>query len=158
MVVSQDKVVAIDFTMKDSDGQVLDQSDDGQPLSYLHGAGMFIDGLESAPEGNGTGDALQVIVEPTEGYGDIDEDLREQIPGSEFAEIEDLTVSMQFRVNAEDDFVTVVDVNDDEVMVDGNHQLAGVTLHFDVKVRDIRDATEEEIEHGHPHGPGGHAH
>ena len=160
MVVANDKVVAIDYTLKDSDGQVLDQSDDGQPLCYLHGAGMIIEGLESALEGKVTVDALQVIVEPPDGYGNYDEGLRQQVPANVFADIEDLAVGMQFRVNADDDFVvvTVVDVNDDEVTVDGNHQLAGVTLHFDVKVREIRDATEEEIEHGHLHGPGGHEH
>jgi FKBP-type peptidyl-prolyl cis-trans isomerase SlyD len=160
MVVAKDKVVAIDFTLKDSDGQVLDQSDDGQPMSYLHGGGMMVEGLEAALEGKVTGDALQVIVEPTDRFGEIDEDLRQQIPRSEFADTKELAVGMQFRVNADDDFsiITVVDVNDDEVTVDENHQLAGVTLHFDVKVREIRDATEEEIEHGHPHGPGGHEH
>lgn len=161
MVVAKDKVVAIDYTLKDSDGQILDQSDDGEPLSYLHGAGMIIEGLESALEGKVANDELQVVVEPTEGYGEFDESLRQQVPRSEFADIEDLAVGMQFRVNAEDDefiVVTVVDVNDNEVTIDGNHQLAGVTLHFDVKVREIRDATEEEIEHGHPHGPGGHEH
>lgn len=161
MVVAKDKVVAIDYMLKDNDGQVLDQSDDGQPLSYLHGAGMIITGLESALEGKVTGDELQVTIEPADGYGEFDDGLRQQVPRSEFADIEDLAVGMQFRVNAEDDdfiVVTVVDVNDEEVTVDGNHQLAGVTLHFDVKVREIRDATEEEIEHGHPHGPGGHEH
>ncbi|MDP7302200.1 MAG: peptidylprolyl isomerase [Pirellulaceae bacterium] len=161
MVVAKDKVVAIDYMLKDNDGQVLDQSDDGQPLNYLHGAGMIITGLESALEGKVTGDELQVTIEPADGYGEFDDGLRQQVPRSEFADIEDLAVGMQFRVNAEDDdfvVVTVVDVNDEEVTVDGNHQLAGVTLHFDVKVREIRDATEEEIEHGHPHGPGGHEH
>lgn len=160
MVVAKDKVVAIDYTLKDDDGQILDQSDDGQPLSYLHGAGMIIPGLESALEGKAADDQVQVVVEPGDGYGEVNEGLRQKVPRSEFADIEDLAVGMQFRVNADDGFivVTVVDVNDDEVTVDGNHQLAGVTLHFDVKVREIRDATEEEIEHGHPHGPGGHEH
>ena len=161
LVVAKDTVVAFDYTLKDSAGQILDQSDSGEPLSYLHGAGMIIEGLESALEGKSTDDELQVIVEPTEGYGEFDEGLRQQVPRSEFADIEDLAVGMQFRVNTDDEefmVVTVVDVNDDEVTVDGNHQLAGVTLHFDVKVREIRDATEEEIEHGHPHGPGGHEH
>ena len=161
MVVAKDKVVAIDYTLKDNDGHILDQSDDGQPLSYLHGAGMIVTGLESALEGKVTDDELQVIVEPTDGYGEIEDGLCQQIPRSEFADIDDLEVGMQFRVNAEEDgflVVTVVDVNDEEVTIDGNHQLAGVTLHFDVKVREIRDATEEEIEHGHPHGPGGHEH
>ena len=155
MLVAKDKVVAIDYTMKDTDGQVLDQSQD----SYLHGAGLIIPGLESALEGKAIDDELQLVIEPSEGYGEFDESLRQQVPRSEFAEIEDLAVGMQFRVNAEEDIVvTVVDVNDEQVTVDGNHQLAGVTLHFDVKVREIRDATEEEIEHGHPHGPGGHEH
>ncbi len=161
MLVAKDKVVAIDYTLKDSDGQILDQSEAGQPLSYLHGAGMIIEGLEAALEGKVADDEVQVIVEPSDGYGEFEEELRQQVPRSEFADIEDLAVGMQFRVNAEDDeflVVTVVDVNDEEVTVDGNHQLAGVTLHFDVKVREIRDATEEEIEHGHPHGPGGHEH
>ena len=160
MVIAKDKVVAIDYTLKDSDGEILDQSNEGQPLSYLHGAGMLITGLESALEGKAAEDELQVVVEPIDGYGEFDEGLRQQVPRSEFADIEDLAVGMQFRVNAADGFivVTVVDVNDDEVTIDGNHQLAGVTLHFDVKVREIRDATEEEIEHGHPHGPGGHEH
>ena len=160
MFITKDKVVAIDYTLKDGDGQILDRSEDGDPLSYLHGAGMIIEGLESALEGKAANEEFQVVVEPIDGYGDFDEGLRQQVPRSEFADIEDLAVGMQFRVNAEDGFmvVTVVDVNDEEVTVDGNHQLAGVTLHFDVKVREIRDATEEEIEHGHPHGPGGHQH
>jgi FKBP-type peptidyl-prolyl cis-trans isomerase SlyD len=160
MVVAKDKVVAIDYTLKDSDGQIIDQSKNEEPLSYLHGSGMIITGLEAALEGKAIDDELQVIVEPIDGYGELDDGLRQQVPRSEFADIEDLAVDMQFRVNADDGFmvVTVVDVNDEEVTVDGNHQLAGVTLHFDVKVREIRDATEEEIEHGHPHGPGGHEH
>lgn len=160
MLITKDKVVAIDYTLKDSGGQILDQSDEGEPLSYLHGSGMIIAGLESALEGKAANDELQVVVEPTDAYGEFDEALRQQVPRSQFADIEDLAVGMQFRVNADDGFmvVTVVDVNDKEVTVDGNHQLAGVTLHFDVKVREIRDATEEEIEHGHPHGPGGHQH
>ncbi len=154
MVVAKDKVVAVDFTLKDNEGQILDQFHDGQPLGYLPGAGMIVTGLESALEGKVTFGELQVIIEPTDGYGEIEDGLRQQFPRSEFADIDDLEAGMQFRVNAEDDgflVVTVVDVNDEEVTVDGNHQLAGVTLHFDVKVREIRDATEEEIEHGHPH-------
>jgi len=160
MIVAKDKVVAFDYTLKDSNGQILDRSEDGDPLSYLHGAGMIIEGLESALEGKAANEEFQVVVEPIDGYGDFDEGLRQQVPRSEFADIEDLAVGTQFRVQADEGFmvVTVVDVNDEEVTVDGNHQLAGVTLHFDVKVREIRDATEEEIEHGHPHGPGGHEH
>ncbi len=161
MVVAKDKVVAIDYTLRDSEGQILDQSDAGRPLSYLHGAGMIIEGLESALEGKATDDQFQVVVEPADAYGEFDDGLRQQVPRSQFDDIEDLEVGMQFRVNTDEDeftVVTVVEIDDEEVTVDGNHQLAGVTLHFDIKVREIRDATREEIEHGHPHGPGGHEH
>lgn len=161
MQVAKHKVVAIDYTLTDDDGQTIDTSEGAEPLSYLHGEGNIIPGLESALEGKSTGDQFQVSIPPADGYGERNDDLRQVVARSHFSDIDDLEVGLQFRVPTDGDdtiVVTVVEIGDDEVTIDGNHDLAGVSLNFDITVRDIRDATSEEIEHGHAHGPGGHDH
>jgi len=160
MQVAENKVVAIDYTLKDNEGQTLDTSEGRGPLHYLHGAGNIISGLESALEGKSPGDEFQVQVGPQEGYGERNDQLQQTVPRSDFQGVEDVEVGMRFRVTGEggEAVVTVVDVKDDEVTLDGNHPLAGATLNFDVAVREVRDATSEEIEHGHVHGPEGHEH
>ena len=161
MDISKDKVVAIDYKLTDNDGQVLDSSEGQEPLFYLHGAGNIIPGLENSLEGKSTGDQLQVTVAPAEGYGERNDELKQQVLREQFEGIDDLELGMQFRVPTESGqhiVVTVVEIGEDVVTIDGNHALAGVTLNFDVTVREVREATEEELSHGHVHGPGGHEH
>ena len=160
MRIAKNTVVAIDYTLTDDDGHVLDSSDGREPLSYLHGTGGIIPGLERELDGKQAGDELKVAVTPEDGYGQRNEALRQEVPRSQFDEVENLDVGMQFRVdsNAGPLVITVVEIVDDVVTVDGNHPLAGVNLNFAVTVREVRAATEEELAHGHAHGPGGHAH
>lgn len=158
MQVSKHKVVSIDYTLKNDEGEVLDSSQGAEPLSYLHGEGNIIPGLERALEGKGKGDQLQVSIDPADGYGDRVDGLRQVVAREDFGEI-DLEVGMQFRVSADDDsemIVQVVEILDDKVTIDGNHALAGMTLNFDVTIQEVRDATSEEIAHGHAHQADGH--
>ena len=158
MQVSKHKVVSIDYTLKADDGRVIDSSQGGTPLSYLHGEGNIIPGLERALEGKAQGEQLQVSVAPADGYGERVDELRQIVSRAEFGDV-DLEVGMQFRASADGDsemIVEVVEIDGDSVTIDGNHALAGETLHFDVTVQEIRDATSEEIAHGHVHQAGGH--
>lgn len=159
MEISKHKVVTMDYTLTDEQGNTIDTSDGREPLAYIHGVGGIIPGLEAALEGRSPGEQLQVKIAPEDGYGDRDETLLQVVPRDRF-DVEDVNVGMQFHAQAEDgvSVVTVVAVSDAEVTVDANHPLAGVTLNFDVEVKDVRDATEEELSHGHVHGPGGHEH
>ena len=159
MQIEARKVITIDYTLTDEAGEILDSSDDDGPLSYLHGFGNIVPGLESALEGKKAGESLQVTVSPTDGYGERDEKLVQALPRNRFPQ-GDIEVGMRFTTQSGDSarMLTVVAVDQKEVTVDGNHPLAGQTLSFDVTVRDVRDATEEEIEHGHVHEPGDHHH
>ncbi len=158
MRIEKNTIVAIDYTLKDDDGQVLDSSDGREPLTYLHGVGGLIPGLEQELAGKQAGDQLQIAVAPADGYGERNEALQQEVPRSEFQGVEELELGMQFRVESDDGplVVTIVEIDDDIVTIDGNHPLAGVNLNFAVTVREVREATQEELEHGHAHGPGGH--
>ncbi len=160
MKIAHEKVVSIHYTLTNSEGTVLDSSSGGDPLAYLHGFGNIIPGLENALEGKATGDKLSVTVEPEQGYGARDERLVQAVPRSAFKGVEELAPGMQFQAQGPQGnrLVVVTQVADNEVTVDANHPLAGQTLHFDVEISEIRDATAEELEHGHVHGPGGHHH
>ena len=160
MQIAENKVVSIDYTLTDADGALLDTSKGGEPLSYIHGTGSIISGLESALDGKSSGDALQVSIPPEEAYGERNDDLQQTVARDMFDGVEDLEVGMQFRAQGSqgEQVVRVVAIEGDDVTVDGNHPLAGVTLNFDVTVADVRDATSEELEHGHAHGPEGHGH
>lgn len=160
MKIADDKVVSIHYTLKDAAGTVLDASAAGEPLAYLHGAGNIIPGLENALEGKQAGDRLSITVTPAEGYGERDERLVQAVPRSAFKGVERLAPGMQFQAQGPQGtrLVVVTQVAADVVTVDANHPLAGQTLHFEVEVADVRDATREELEHGHVHGPGGHHH
>jgi FKBP-type peptidyl-prolyl cis-trans isomerase SlyD len=153
MQIAKDTVVSIDYTLKDDDGSVLDSSEGKQPLSYLHGSGNIIPGLEQALEGKAPGDELNVRVEPADAYGERREELQQAVPKNLFEGVDELQPGMQFQAQGDGgtQIVTVVDVEDDQVTVDANHPMAGVALNFDVKVVDVRDATDEEREHGHAH-------
>ncbi len=159
MGIGKDKVVSINYTLRDDDGKVIDTSEGREPLAYLHGARNIVPGLEAALEGKNIGDQVHVAVEPAGGYGDRDDRMVQTVPRAAFGENK-VETGMQFQAQtpAGARVVTVVDVQGDEVTVDGNHPLAGRTLNFDVTIVEVRDATPEEREHGHVHGPGGHHH
>jgi len=160
MKIADESVVTMHYTLKDDKGETLDSSVGGEPLAFLQGAGNIIPGLEEALMGKTTGDKLQVTLPPDKGYGERDERLIQSIPKNQFQNGDALKVGMQFQVNSQGGpmILTVVGLKDDDVVVDGNSPLAGQTLHFDVEITDVRKATEEELEHGHVHGPGGHHH
>ena len=152
--------VSFHYTLTDDAGTVLDSSRGSEPLVYLHGAGNIVPGLEQAMAGRKPGDAFKVDVAPEQGYGTRVDALVQQMPRSAFAGMPEPEVGMQFQAesNMGPVMVTVVAVDADSVTLDGNHALAGVTLHFDVEVVTVREATAEELDHGHVHGPGGHHH
>jgi FKBP-type peptidyl-prolyl cis-trans isomerase SlyD len=160
MQIAKNKVVSIDYTLTGDDGAVIDSSQGGEPLAYLHGAGNIIPGLERALEGKSAGDAVQATIAPGDGYGDKNPALVQAVPRAQFPGVQDIKAGMQFQAqtNHGPRVVSVVGVTDDTVTVDANHPLAGQTLNFDVKIVEVRDATPEEVTHGHAHGPGGHHH
>ena len=160
MQVSAKKIVSIDYTLKDDEGNVVDSSKGGDPLVYLHGSNNIIPGLEKSLEGKSAGEELQVRIPPEEAYGMRDLSKIETVNKSLFGD-ENIKLGAQYHAagpNNEHIVVTVVEIQDDIVTIDGNHPLAGIHLNFDVKVVEVRDATEEELSHGHAHGPGGHNH
>lgn len=160
MKITKDAVVAIAYTLKNSEGEVIDQSSEGEPLHYLQGSKNIIVGLEQSLEGKSEGDELSVDITSDLAYGPRVEALEQQVPMSAFGEIKDVELGMRFQAETEQGpvMVLVTHIEDQMVTVDGNHPLAGQDLHFDVKVESIREASAEEIEHGHVHGPGGHHH
>jgi len=161
MQIDQDKVVLIHYTLTNDKGEVIDSSSGGEPLAYLHGQGNIIPGLEKALEGKQAGDKLDVKVAPADGYGERDDQLVQQVPRRAFSGVQNVQPGMQFHAQTSGGntrVVTVTRVAGDMVTVDGNHPLAGENLSFAVEVTEVRDATEEELSHGHVHGPGGHHH
>lgn len=160
MNISNNCVASFHYTLTDSTGKVLDSSEGQEPLSYLHGAGNIIPGLEKALVGKVVGDKLNVSVAAAEAYGERDDAMVQQLDSSMFSGIDQIEVGMEFHAETEHGLqvVTVTGVEGDQVTIDGNHPLAGVDLNFDVEVTDVREATEDEIAHGHAHGAGGHHH
>ncbi len=160
MVVAQNKVVSMNYTLTNDAGAVLDSSSDGEPLAYIHGNGNLIPGLEKALEGKGAGEKLNVKVSAAEGYGVRDPSLIQDVPRRAFKGIDDIRVGMQFQADSNQGprMVSVTRIAGDMVTVDGNHPLAGEDLNFAVEILEVRDASEEELEHGHVHGAGGHHH
>jgi FKBP-type peptidyl-prolyl cis-trans isomerase SlyD len=149
MNISQNKMVKIHYTLTDTDGKELDSSRNGDPIEYLHGNGNLISGLESELEGKTEGDKVHAVIQPKDAYGEYDEKLLIEVPRSQFDSDAKIEVGQQFQANATGDamIVTVKKVTDDKITIDGNHELAGKTLCFDVDVIGVRDATEEEIAH-----------
>ena len=160
MHIEKNRVVTLHYTLRDEQGNVIESSTGRVPLSYLHGKGNIIPGLEQALAGKAAGDKVDVTVAPQEGYGPRDERLVQVIPRNRFSGGDGLAAGMQVRTSGSEGprLVTVVKVERDFVTVDGNHPLAGRTLHFSVEVEEVRKATHEEVSHGHVHGPGGHHH
>lgn len=153
MQVKKNTVVTIDYTLKDDEGNILDTSKGRRPLKYLHGNGNLIPGLENALEGKEKGTSFQVVVKPEDGYGFFNENLVQELSKDLFEDSENLQVGMQFQAQTEQGsyILTIIEVKADSVVVDGNHPLAGKNLNFDIDIIDIREATQEEIAHGHAH-------
>lgn len=161
MQITQDSVVSIHYTLTNDAGETIDSSAGGDPLTYLQGNGNLIPGLENALTGKQPGDKLQVKIAPADGYGEYNKELVQSVPRRQFKGIKNVRVGMQFQVQGEGGHprsVTVTHIMGDMVTIDGNHTLAGQNLNFDVEVTDVREATAEELAHGHVHGPGGHHH
>lgn len=161
MHIAEQSVVSIHYTLTNGEGETLDTSDGREPLIYLHGAQNIIPGLENELTGKNVGDSFDVTIQPEEAYGTVNPELVQTVPHSAFEGVEKVEPGMQFQARGDDgetQVITVTEVADSGVTVDGNHPLAGQVLNFSVRVEEIREATEEEIEHGHVHGPGGHHH
>lgn len=159
MLIGNNSVVSIHYKLTDTAGEVIDASPENNPLTYLHGAGNIIRGLESQLTGKATGDELSVTVQPEDGYGLHQPQLIQEVPRSAFPDPDALQTGMQFSAQSDQGTMSVVisALSAETVTVDGNHPLAGKVLHFAVRIADVRDASQEEISHGHVHGPG-HAH
>ena len=160
MTITAGSVVLFDYTLTDDDKEIIDSSKDGGPLAYLHGEGQIVKGLEKAMEGRKAGDSFQISVTPEEGYGLPDPDKIAVVNADQIEGGEELEEGMQLEASHgdEEQVVVVTKIEGKDVTLDGNHPLAGMNLHFDITIREVRKATAEEIEHGHVHGPGGHHH
>ncbi len=160
ITIGKHSVVEISYTLKNDAGEVLDSSEGGDPLMYLHGTHGLIQGLENELDGKKAGDAFVAVIPPELAYGEIDPDLIHSIDKSMFRGVDNIEPGMVFTAQGEhgQQQITVKSVEGGEVKIDGNHEMAGQTLHFDVQVVSVREATEEEIDHGHVHAPGDHHH
>ena len=159
-MIADQKVVSLNFTVKDSEGQIVDSSEGGQPLVYLHGQNNIIPGLEAALVGKVAGDEYDVTIEPADGYGDYNDEILQVVPRAAFQGVETIEPGMVFTAQTQNGPVqlAVAKIEGDDITVDPNHPLAGKTLNFTGSVIEVRDATEEELAHGHVHGEGGHHH
>ncbi|MEM7017831.1 MAG: peptidylprolyl isomerase [Pseudomonadota bacterium] len=159
MQITQNKVVSIDYTLTNDAGEVLDTSSGREPLQYIQGLKNIIGGLEEALEGKTVGDKLDVTVAPADAYGEWNEALTQEVPKDTFSGVDPTTleVGMQFQAQTPQGarVVTIAKISEDSVTVDANHPLAGMALTFAVEIMEVRDATEEELSHGHVNGEGG---
>lgn len=148
MKVSHHKAVTVQYTLSDETGEILDTSKGREPLTYIHGTGGLLPGFESALEDKSPEEQFSFILEPKDGYGERNESLVFTVPRDRFAEVEDLQKGMHFSVNGPEGglVMTVTGIGETDVTLDGNHPLAGATLHFQVEVVEVRDATDEEIQ------------
>lgn len=160
MKIAKDNVVSLAYQVRTKDGVLVDEATVVAPLEYLHGAGNLIKGLEDALEGRQAGDKFDTEIASNNAYGDYNDNLVQQVPRDVFVGVEDLEVGMRFLADTEHGPVPVeiTAIDGDQVTVDGNHMLAGQDLKFNVEVINVREATEEELSHGHVHGAHGHDH
>ena len=160
MQIAKNAAVTFHYTLTDDQGQVVDSSDGREPLAYLHGHGHIVPGLEKQMEGRQAGDKFDAHVTPEEGYGVRHEELVQEVPREAFQGVADIQPGMQFQGHGPQGVinVTVTKVDGDKVHIDGTHPLAGKPLHFAIEVTGVREASEEELSHGHVHGAGGHHH
>jgi len=160
MQISKNSVVTLNYTLKNDQGEILDESHDDSFL-YLHGSGGIIPGLEGQLEGKAVGEEFSAHIEPADGYGERDDSMVQVVPRDMFDKEHPIQEGIQFHAESpEGDMltVTVTKIDGNDITVDGNHPLAGIALNFDIKIAAIREASTEEIEHGHAHGPDGHHH
>lgn len=155
MQIARNRVVTIDFTMFSEENEVLESSQEEGPLVYMHGVGELPEGLEEELDGKQAGDEVTVTLAPADAYGEYDASLVQAVPREQFEEVEDIAVGMRFEADTEEGPrpVHVIALENDDVIVDGNEPYAGRTVRFEVKVLGVRAAEEDEIEHGHAHGP-----
>ncbi|QCZ93020.1 FKBP-type peptidyl-prolyl cis-trans isomerase [Salinimonas iocasae] len=155
MTITPESVVSIHYTVSAEDGTQLDSSEGKQPLTVMLGKRFLIEGLEDALQNKEQGEKFEVDIAPEQAYGQRMDELVQQVPKDMFDGM-DVEVGMSFRATTEqgEQSVMIIDVAEDHVVVDGNHPLAGVPLKFEVEVVEVREPTQEEIEHGHAHGPG----
>ena len=160
MQISPNTVVAFHYTLTDDAGEVIDTSDGREPLTYLHGAGHIVPGLEKQMEGRAAGDKFVADVIPEEGYRAHHPELMQEVPRDAFPGVPDIQPGMQFQGRGPQGeiSVTVTRVEGDKIFIDGNHPLAGKALHFAIEVTAVREASADELAHGHVHGAGGHHH
>lgn len=160
MKAANGTVVIMHYTLSDDSGAVLDSSQGGDPLAYLHGHGNIVPGLEKALEGKEAGHKAQVTVTPAEGYGEVNPEAIFEAPREHFPQGANLAEGQRVRADGPNGPITftIVRLTETGAVLDANHPLAGKTLHFNVDVVEIRDATKEELSHGHVHGSGGHHH
>ena len=160
MKIVKESVARFHYTLKNDAGEILDSSEGESPMAYLHGEYNIVEGLENELEGKQAGDKFEVMVEPAQGYGEYDESLVQPVPREQFGE-HPVAVGNQFHADTAigPRVVTVIAIDEesDQVVIDANHALAGENLHFTVEVVDVREATKEELDHGHVHEQG-HAH
>ncbi|MCW8826156.1 MAG: peptidylprolyl isomerase [Gammaproteobacteria bacterium] len=156
MTIKENSVVSIDYTLTNDQGEVIDSSEGQEPLAYLHGFSNIIPGLENALVGKQAGESCKVTVQPADGYGEYNPELTQVVPAEAFEGVDTVEPGMQFHAQGPEgqvEMITVTAVDGDEITISGNHPLAGQVLHFDVTIKDVREATEEELAHGHVHGP-----
>lgn len=162
MNVSANKVVHMHYTLKSTQGEVIDSSEGREPLAYIQGIGNIIPGLEKQLEGKAVGDKVAAVVAPEEAYGVKQDALVQVVPKAGFQgeadEVLKEGMQVQVQTNQGPQIATVTKIAGDDVTLDMNHPLAGETLHFDVEIVEVREATSDELDHGHVHGPGGHQH
>lgn len=162
MRIAQNRVVQMHYKLTDEEGNTIDTSEGQEPLAYIQGIGNVIPGLEDALEGKAKGEKLQVTIAPEDGYGPRVDEMVQTVAKEGFIsdEGEELVAGMQVQIETNNgpSIAMVTKIEGEDVILDLNHPLAGVTLNFDIEVVDVRASTEEEIEHGHVHGPGGHHH
>lgn len=153
MLIGQNSVVSIQYTLKNDSGDVMDQSPEGEPLVYLHGASNIIPGLEKELTGKVAGAEFQARIEPEEAYGQHNPEMIQEVPRTAFPADTEIAPGMRFNAQSPNGPVTVLvaAVAEETVTVDGNHPLAGQTLHFEGKIEEVREATSEEVDHGHVH-------
>ncbi|WP_440055707.1 FKBP-type peptidyl-prolyl cis-trans isomerase [Pseudoalteromonas sp. T1lg65] len=159
MIIAPNSVVKLHYSVQDKDNNTIDSTFDEAPLEVIIGTGYLIPGLENALQGKKAGDTFSITVEPEEGYGERHDELTQAVPKSMFEGME-IEIGMQFRATTDegDQVVVIIGIEEDDVIVDGNHPLSGITLAFDVEVVDVREATAEELAHGHVHSEGGCGH
>jgi FKBP-type peptidyl-prolyl cis-trans isomerase SlyD len=160
-MIKSGSVVNMTYVLTNDDGEEIDRADKSEPFTYLHGHNQIVMGLEKELLGLKPGDKKKVLVSPEEGYGDIDPSLITMAKTNQFPKGAELEVGVQFMAEDADGnnvVFTIVEIEGEDVTLDGNHPLAGETLNFDVEILGMRDATPQELEHGHAHGDHGHDH